>query len=155
MRLSLSFHELKHFFSKSSSKTKSTTKAQRHYLSTKKTTSSPSPYHYHRRSTDPASREYRATMNKVKGGHGPFYQLEELKLAETTSQWEMATLEEMMMMPSTETKTTRPIKTKLEALALQRHIMKSCHRREMADEAYMETLHIQQQTHPFAWPLVV
>jgi hypothetical protein len=78
------------------------------------------------------------------------YQLEELKLAETTSQWEIATLQEMM-----KPDTTRPIKTKLEAMALQRHIMKSCHRQEMADEAYLETLHIQQQTHPFAWPYVV
>lgn len=50
---------------------------------------------------------------------------------------------------------TRPIKSKLEALALQRQMLRSCHLQEMADQAHLETLHIQQQQRrPFDWPLL-
>ncbi|ORZ15347.1 hypothetical protein BCR42DRAFT_416909 [Absidia repens] len=136
------------------------------------------PYSYQHKSKDPAEgtrnqhSSARKYVIKTKREHasppvtrttpnGPsFYQLEELKLAETTSQWEMATLQEMMTATAAgdislgkSTQTTRPIKSKLEALALQRQILRSCHLQEMADQAHLETLYIQQQqARPLDWP---
>ncbi|CAO3645153.1 unnamed protein product [Cunninghamella blakesleeana] len=67
------------------------------------------------------------------------YQLEEIKLDDQF--WEK-TLNEIIS-KTKDYPTIKPIKTKLETLAFQRQVMKSYYIKEMENQAYLDTLHIQ------------